>query len=132
VKLNPDKVHLWLSKVPFIGHIATDKSLCADPTKVRAITEMPPPTDVAGVQRLLGMIQYLCKFLPHLSDLTKPLRDLTQKNTEWVWDHPQQEALRKLKSAVASTPILRYYNLQEEVTLQCYASQFGLGAAMKQ
>ena len=132
VKLNPDKVQLRLSKVPFIGHIATDKGLCVDPTKVRAITEMPPPTDVAGVQRLLGMIQYLCKFLPHLSDLTKPLRDLTQKNTEWVWDHPQQEALRKLKSAVASTPILRYYNLQEEVTLQCDASQFGLGAAMMQ
>ena len=88
-----------------------------------------PPTDVPGVQRLLGMIQYLCKFLPHLSDLTKPLRELIQKNTEWVWDHPQQEALRKMKSAVARTPV---HNLQEEVTLQCDASQFGLGAAMMQ
>ena len=134
VKLNPEKVQLRLHKVPFIGHIATDRGLCADPDKVRAITEMPPPTDVAGVQRLLGMVQYLCKFLPHLSDLTKPLRDLTQKDTEWVWDHPQQVALKKLKTAVANTPVLRYYNLQEEVTLQCDASQFGssLGAAMMQ
>ena len=31
-----------------------------------------------------------------------------------------------------STPVLRYYNLQEEVTLQCEASQFGLGAALLQ
>ena len=31
-----------------------------------------------------------------------------------------------------STPVLRYYNLQEEVTLQCDASQFGLGAALLQ
>ena len=29
-----------------------------------------------------------------------------------------------------STPVLRYYNLQEEVTLQCDASQFGLGGAL--
>ena len=44
----------------------------------------------------------------------------------------QQEALQKLKVAVASTPVMRYYNLQEEVTLQCDASQSGLGAAMMQ
>ena len=31
-----------------------------------------------------------------------------------------------------STPVLRYYNLQGEVTLQCDASQFGLGAALLQ
>ena len=93
---------------------------------------MPPPTDIAGIQRLLGMTQYLSKFLPHLSDMTKPLRDLTQKNIAWIWDHPQEKALETLKTAVASTPVLRYYNLDEEVTLQCDASQCGLGAALMQ
>jgi hypothetical protein len=38
------------------------------------------------------MAQYLGKFLPHLSDLTKPLRELTQKESVWVWDHPQKGA----------------------------------------
>ena len=33
---------------------------------------------------------------------------------------------------VTSTPVLRYYSLQEEVTIQCYASQTGLGAALLQ
>jgi len=33
------------------------------------------------------------------------------------------------KQAVASTPVLRYYNLSKEVTLQCDASQAGLGGA---
>ena len=64
--------------------------------------------------------------------MTKPLRDLTQRETEWVWDQPQQAALEALKLAAASTPILYYYNLKEEVTLQCDASQHGLGAAMMQ
>ena len=44
----------------------------------------------------------------------------------------QQDALEALKRAVADTPVLRYYNLEEEVTLQCDASQFGLGAALLQ
>ena len=78
------------------------------------------------------MVQYLAKFLPHLSDITNPLRDLTQKDVEWVWDQPQKEAFEKLKEALSSTPVLCYYNLVDEVTLQCDASQFGLGAALLQ
>ena len=37
IKLNPEKVKLRLREVPFIGHIASDKGLAVDPTKVRAI-----------------------------------------------------------------------------------------------
>ena len=123
VKLNTKKLNLRLTEVPFIGHIATDKGLRVDPPKVRAISEMPAPTDKAGVQRLLGLAQYLSKFLPRLSDITKPLRELTQNEVEWTWSTAQEEALDALKKAVVTTPVLRYYNLEEGVTLQCDASQ---------
>ena len=62
---------------------------------------MLAPTDKAGVQRLLGLAQYLSKFLPNLS----------QQDTEWCWDDTQNTALNQLKEAVTCTPILRYYNL---------------------
>ena len=132
VKLNTNKLNLRLTEVPFIRHVATDQGLRVDPAKVRAIIEMPAPTDKAGVQRLLGLAQYLSKFLPRLSNITKPLRELTQTNVQWVWETAQQDALEASKRAVAATPVLRYYNLEEEVTLQCDASQFGLGAALLQ
>ena len=132
IKLNSEKMRLRMKEVPFIGHVATAEGLRVDPAKVQAILQMPPPSDVTAVQRLLGLAQYLSKFLPHLSDLTKPLRDLTQKETEWVWDHGQQQALEMLKRAATSAPVLRYYNLEEDVTLQCDASQSGLGAALPQ
>ena len=132
VRLNPEKLKLRQSQVLFIGHVATDQGLKVDPAKVRAVVEMPPPTDKQGVQRLLGLAQYLAKFLPHLSEITKPLRDLTQSNTLWVWEEAQQSAFTKLKEMVTRTPVLRCCNLQEEVTLQCDASQSGLGAALMQ
>ena len=116
----------------FIGHMATDKGLEVDPAKVRAISEMPAPTDKLGVHRLLGLAQYLAKFLPHHSDVTKPLRDLTQSNVLWVWNEAQQTAFEKLKEMVTRTPVLCYYNLKEEVTLQCDVSKSGLGAALMQ
>ena len=121
-----------MKEVPFIGHVATGEGLRADPSKVRAIREMPPPENLAGVQRILGMSQYLSKFLPRLSDITKPLRDLTRQDAEWIWDEPQQSAFERLKQAVSATPVLRYYNLKEDVTIQCDVSQLGLGAALRQ
>ena len=83
------------------------------------------------MQWLLGLAQYLSKFLPHLSDITKPLRLLMQ-DVEWVWDSTHQTAFEALKKAVSSAPVLRYYNLEEEVLLQCDASQSGLQVALMQ
>ena len=132
LKLNIDKLKLRQTEVSFIGHVATGDGLRVDPAKVKAIRDMPPPTDKAGVQRLLGLVQYLSKFLPNLSDMIKPLRELTQQDIEWCWGDAQITALNQLKEAVTRTPVLRYYNLNEEVTLQCDASQSGLGAALLQ
>ena len=64
VHLNIDKLKLKMREVPFIGHVATSEGLQADPAKVRAVHEMPRLENVAGVQRILGMVQYLSKFLP--------------------------------------------------------------------
>ena len=133
VKLNANKMELRIPEVPFIGHVATADGLRVDPRKVRAINEMLRPTYyVAAVQRLLELTQYSAKFLPRLSDMTKPLRELTTKDVDFQWDEPQQAAFDALKAAVMTTPVLRYYNLEEEVTLQCDASQSGLGAALVQ
>ena len=93
---------------------------------------MPAPSDVAGVQQLLGMAQYLTEFVAHLSDVCKPLRDLTLNEAEWAWESPQQMAFDELKRCISSMPVLQCYNQCAEVTLQCDASQSGLGAALLQ
>ena len=64
--------------------------------------------------------------------MTKPLRDLTQQDVEWFWEDAQITVLGQLKEAVTRSPVLRYYNLNDEVTLQCDASKSGLGAALLQ
>ena len=76
---------------------------------------MPAPTDVTGVRRFLGMVQYLAKFLPKLADLTKPMRELTQKNVIFTWQKAQKDAFNAVKDAISDTPVLRYYSLQDEV-----------------
>ena len=50
ITLNKDKMQLKKSKVRFLGHLLTANGVQAVLEKIRAITEMPKPTDVKGVQ----------------------------------------------------------------------------------
>ena len=107
--LNDEKLKLRQSEVLFIGHIMTDKGLRVDPAKFRAFVEMPTPTDKAVVQRHLGVAQYLAKFLPHLSDITKLLRELTKSDVLWFCDE-KKTALDTNKQS----PVRRYCLLQRK------------------
>ena len=60
--LNLQKIRLRVSQVPFMGHLLTADGVVTDPGKVRAIRDMPTPTDVKSLKRLLCMVTYLAKF----------------------------------------------------------------------
>ena len=77
IRLNACKMSLRLKSVTFLGHFITQDGLQPDPAKIEAIKEMPSPTDVTGVQRLNGFVNYLAKFLLGLSDVMEPIRQLT-------------------------------------------------------
>lgn len=114
------------------GHVFTSEGLKPNPSKIKAITEMEAPENVTALQRFLGMVNYLGKFIPGFSDLSAPLRELTHKDVEWCWLKQYQDTFNKLKEVITSPPTLRSYDVKKPVTLMCDASQFGLGAACLQ
>lgn len=132
LKLNKDKLRLRQKEVRFVGHLITASGLKPDPDKVKAVAEMPEPTNVAGVRRFIGFVTYLSKFLIGLSDICEPLRKLTRQDVDWCWLETHSNAVREVKRLVTSQPVLRYFDPKEEVTLQVDASEKGLGAALLQ
>ena len=132
IVLSPEKMKLRLKEVPYMGHLLTSTGLKPDPAKVEAITNMPKPQDIEGVQRLNGFINYLAKFLPKLSEVMEPIRRLTRKDIQWQWSTEQDKAFQNVQKLVTEAPILSYYDPSNELTIQCDASQSGLGAALLQ
>lgn len=61
-----------------------------------------------------------------------PLRKLTEKEVIFTWQTYQNNALATVKQLVTTAPILQYYDVTEEVTVQSDASQKGLGATLLQ
>ncbi|XP_052820412.1 uncharacterized protein K02A2.6-like [Mya arenaria] len=134
IKLNADKTDIGKSEIPFFGHILSSEGLKMDPAKVKAIQDMPPPNSKSELQTVLGMVTYLQRFAPKLSEITLPLRQLLSKDVEFVWDMPQQEAFQKVKNVITQSPgpVLAYFDPKKEITLQVDASKYGLAAVLMQ
>ena len=133
LKLNPDKIQLQLKEVSYMGHRITSNGLKIDPEKTKAIRDMPVPTDKLGVQRLLGMVNYVQKFAPKLAEITTTLRDLIKKGNEFIWEeHVHGKALDEIRQILSEPPVLRFFDPNVMPVLQCDASMNGLGACLLQ
>ncbi|XP_037515497.1 uncharacterized protein K02A2.6-like [Rhipicephalus sanguineus] len=131
ITLNEDKCRFGVSEVSFLGVVVSAKGIRPDPSKVEAVKAMEAPTDVAGVRRLLGMVNHLARFLPHISDVTAPIRALLNKSASWVWQHEQEAAFKKVKELLTSYRCMAMYHPSYATTVSADASSFGLGAAQE-
>ncbi|KAF7642297.1 hypothetical protein LDENG_00260700 [Lucifuga dentata] len=83
LKLNAEKCEFRKAEITFLGDKLISTGVQIDQGKVSTINNMPPPTDKQAVQRFLGMVNYVGKFVPNLATHTTQLRSLICKTTEW-------------------------------------------------
>ena len=132
LRLNLDKCLFGVNDLIYTGHRITKYGIMPDPKKISAIEKLEMPKDIAGVQRILGMITYVGKFVPKLSEITKPLRDLLDKNAEFKITQEHEDALKKIKQILTSNPILKVFDPKKPILISADASKFGMGAVLLQ
>ena len=93
---------------------------------------MPRPEDVQAVQRFVNTVKYLSRFLEDFSDMSEPLRRLTHKDVPWEWSQEHQEAFVKIKKAVSTAPVLKFFTPSEPTEGEGDASEKGIGFALMQ
>ena len=132
VKLNKNKCKFLLSEVTYVGHVISSQGIKVDPNKVADILNMPNPVDKKGVQRLLGTLNFFSRYIPNMSTITHPLRELLGKNVPFNWSTTHNNAITQIKQILTSAPVLGYYDVTQPVTLETDASSHGLGAVILQ
>ena len=55
--------------------------------------------------------------------MAQPLRDLTRADAQFIWSWQHDKTFEDIKKLVVEHPVLKYYDVSEEVSLQCYASE---------
>ena len=77
--LNRDKCVFKKHHLDFFRHVFSEQGVSTDPKKVQAILQMASPENPAEVCSLLGMTNFITKFIPQYATVCKPLSALTKK-----------------------------------------------------
>jgi hypothetical protein len=106
VKLNPEKCVFGVPCGMLLGYIISQWGIEPNPEKVAALDWMGPIRDLKGLQKVLGCLAALNRFISRLGEKGLPLYRLLKKHECFNWTVEAQEALKKLKATLAHAPIL--------------------------
>jgi ribonuclease HI len=106
VKLNPEKCVFGVPRGMLLGFIVSERGIKANPEKIAAITNMGPIKDLKGVQRVMGCLAALSRFISRLGEKGLPLYRLLRKVERFTWTPEAEEALGNLKALLTKAPIL--------------------------
>ena len=132
IKLKRKKCEFMRSEVTYLGYTVSHNRVRPAQQKVEAILKFPTPKSAHDIRRLVGMGQYYRRFIPHYSQMVKPLTDLTRKDQPFVWGRDQQLAFEKVIQALSNEPVLNIYNPEQPCILHTDASKVGIGATLLQ
>ena len=80
----------------------------------------------------MGLVNYSARFIPDLTTVSAPLRELTHKNSVFRWGKSEQESFDELTKRLASSETLGYYDKNAPTKVIADASPVGLGAVLVQ
>ncbi|XP_039682835.1 uncharacterized protein [Medicago truncatula] len=88
------------------GFIVSQKGIEVDPDKVRAIREMPVPKTEKQVRGFLGRLNYISRFISHMTATCGPIFKLLRKDQGVKWNDDCQKAFDQIREYLLEPPIL--------------------------
>ena len=102
IRVNPEKCTFGVDGGKFLGFMLTQRKIEANPEKCQAIIDMRSPANTKEVQRLVGRLTAISRFLPKLADKTKPMIQLLKKSIKFTWDDTCEQNFNTLKQLLTT------------------------------
>ncbi|XP_045822052.1 uncharacterized protein LOC123914933 [Trifolium pratense] len=106
LRLNPNKCTFGVRSGKLLGFIVSQRGIEVDPDKVKAIQEMPAPKSEKEVRGFLGRLNYIARFISHLTSTCEPIFKLLRKDQAVEWNDDCQKAFDKIKEYLQEPPVL--------------------------
>ena len=107
-RLNPNKCIFGVRSGKLLGFIISDKGIQVDPTKVKAIQEIPSPRTEKKVRGFLGRLNYIARFISHLTSTCEPIIKLLKKDQVVKWNDECHTTFERIKKYIQEPPILMH------------------------
>jgi ribonuclease HI len=128
MKLNPSKCAFGVYSGKFLGFMVSQRGIEANPDKIKAILEMQPPKTTKEIQRLMGRVAALNRFMSRSTDKCLPFFKTLKK--AFVWTDECQQAFEELKRYLTEPPLLSPSKQGEELYLYLAVSPTAVSSAL--
>ncbi|XXG42081.1 hypothetical protein AAC387_Pa01g2429 [Persea americana] len=132
LRMNPLKCFFGVSSRKFLGFIVWKAGIELDPTKVKAILEMPSPRTLRELKGLQRRLAYIRRFISNLSRKCRPFSRLMKKGVDFVWVAECEAAFQDIKSYLTKPPVLAAPTTGKPFILYTRALNYSLGALLAQ
>lgn len=132
LQFNSGKFQYKLEKVKYLGQIFSIEGMKPDPNRVSAINNLEIPKDKKGLQSILGMINFMRIYIPHLPEICKNMYGLLKNDKIFQWLPIHTEEFNNIKKVISNAPTLKNFDEKLETIIQCDSSKHGLGACLMQ
>jgi hypothetical protein len=125
VRLNPEKCVFGIHKGKVLGCLVSTKGIEANPDKIKALIEMQDTVSVKDVQKLIGRVAALNRFIPRAAERSLPLFQVLGSSKNFQWSETQKQAFQELKDYLSNltklcppepkSPLLLYLSASNSV-----------------
>lgn len=130
IRINEDKSKFFKDSILYCGYKIDKFGIHKTDEKIKAIDEMPRPSNVSELRSFLGMINYYGRFIKNLSMILEPLHTLLQKETSFKWTREREQAFQLAKENFKNDMVLAHYDPRLPLILATDASSYGVGAVL--
>ena len=134
LKMNPLKCAFGVSAGKFLGFIIHGSGIEIDPAKIETIQKVQAPSCKKDMQKFLGKVNYLRRFITNLSGKVDAFTQILRlkNDDEFTWGAKQQEAFDRIKTCLSKPPVLRKPSRGLPFRLYIAAEEKVIGAALTQ
>ena len=104
--MNPNKCTFGVRSGKLLGFVVSNKGIKVDPAKVKAIQEIPAPRTEKEGRGFLGRLNYIARFISHLTATCERIFKLLKKDQVVKWNDECQVAFDKIKEYLQEPPVL--------------------------
>jgi hypothetical protein len=132
LKLNPEKCVFGIHKGKGLGCLVSTKGIEANPDKIKALVEMQDPVSVKDVQKLIGRVATLNRFIPRAAERSLQFFQVLRSTKNFQWSETQKQAFQKLKDYLSNMTKLCPPEPRSPLLLYVSASNSAVSAVLVQ
>jgi hypothetical protein len=144
-----NKVKLLRREVVFLGFLVDQHGVRSDPEKITAFAAMERPQSYYEIKRLVGLLHFHAKLIPHISIRMRPIArllegtkslpgrkptsagQLAHNDLGEAWGDEQDAAFADLKQAIVTATLVAHPEADGLFVQNTDASGIGLGATLQ-